>query len=234
MAERQGNPNIIPAQGGVTAEDLKGRKVVGPMIRPEGIIPGPAVWQPSADTPVQRTDVFQIPPPVRGKFQEITGNLWDYPAQVRVVTTNGTVRRDGKAVMGAGCAGECASMWPDVTATLGAKLLEGGNRVYVIRQEPLLVSFPTKHNFWDWADLNLIRNSALQLKELTERNHWHSVLLPRPGCGLGGKWWLAEVRPILWDILDDRFCVITNGGPTRLSAHTELLTETEPSGSDVK
>lgn len=33
---------------------------------------------------------------------EVKGNLWTYPAEVRVITTNGFVKKNGEAVMGIG------------------------------------------------------------------------------------------------------------------------------------
>ena len=37
-------------------------------------------------------------------MKEITGDLWTIKADARVIPTNGTVRRDGAAVMGRGVA----------------------------------------------------------------------------------------------------------------------------------
>jgi len=40
-------------------------------------------------------------------MREVTGNLWTYrPAGIRVITTNGTIKASGEAVMGKGCARE--------------------------------------------------------------------------------------------------------------------------------
>ena len=39
-------------------------------------------------------------------MREVVGNLWTYPADIRVITTNGTVKNDGTCVMGRGCAAE--------------------------------------------------------------------------------------------------------------------------------
>jgi len=39
-------------------------------------------------------------------------NLWEYPADARVITTNGFVKNNGEAVMGRGCAREAARKYP--------------------------------------------------------------------------------------------------------------------------
>lgn len=58
------------------------------------------------------------------------------------------------------------------------------------------------------ADLDIIKQSALKLLELTNEHKWNHVLLPRPGCGAGELSW-KDVEPILQSILDDRFYCIT-------------------------
>ncbi len=56
--------------------------------------------------------------------------------------------------------------------------------------------------------LQLITTSAHELVELADKRRWMSVIIPRPGCGAGELNW-GEVRPILSNILDDRFYAIT-------------------------
>ncbi len=58
------------------------------------------------------------------------------------------------------------------------------------------------------SDLKLIERSAQQLVSLTDQHQWQSVVLPRPGCGLGLLSWQDEVRPLLSTILDERFYAI--------------------------
>ena len=57
------------------------------------------------------------------------------------------------------------------------------------------------------ADLDLISLSAVQLLSLTDSCSWDRVALPRPGCGAGGLEW-DRVRPLLANILDDRFTIV--------------------------
>lgn len=59
------------------------------------------------------------------------------------------------------------------------------------------------------SDLELIIRSAQELVGISTLRGWQQVILPQPGCGFGGLRWEA-VRPILSEILDDRFSVITH------------------------
>jgi hypothetical protein len=139
---------------------------------------------------------------------ELTGNLWDVPAEARVITTNGTLSRRGTAVMGRGCAYEAYERFPGVEVVLGNLLRERGNHVFLLLEatpdRAALVSFPTKQVPWMPSDLDLIRQSARELVLLADEQAWCKVVLPRPGCGNGGFQW-EFIRRVLGEILDDRF-----------------------------
>lgn len=60
-----------------------------------------------------------------------------------------------------------------------------------------------------YADADLIRRSAEELRELADAARWSRIVLPRPGCGAGELRWDIHVRPLLAPLLDDRFVVIT-------------------------
>jgi hypothetical protein len=149
-------------------------------------------------------------------MKEVTGNLWTYPADVRVITTNGTVKKNGECVMGRGCAAEAKRAIPGIALALGRKIQNLGNRVFFLGNlslDPIvhLYSFPVKHNWYEKADIALIEQSAYELmKELSDGydDPEVTIVLPRPGCGNGGLKW-EDVRPVLEPILDDRFHVIT-------------------------
>lgn len=138
---------------------------------------------------------------------EVRGNLWSFNADARVITTNGTIRKDGHCVMGKGCALEAAQRDPTLPKRLGDIIKSQGNHVGYLGN--CLWSFPVKHNWWERADPALIKQSAEELVEAFSNDSTvEAVVLPRPGCGNGGLQW-GEVELIIRPILDDRFHVIT-------------------------
>src|SRR5271166_5887211 len=103
------------------------------------------------------------------------------------ITTNGQYTLDGKAAMGGGCAGVCAKRWPQTAIRLGKCLKNFGTNIpfvigaldaqgeyiepslKIIKEKKfkcLIFSFPTINNLIDGANLDLIRNSANELKTL--------------------------------------------------------------------
>ena len=139
---------------------------------------------------------------------EKLGNLWEEVADVHVITTNGIIKKNGEAVMGAGIALQAKNLYPILPKKLAKRLTSDGNRVFVFHEVDRIIStLPTKHDWKDKSDINLIRRSIGELAGLADRNRWNKVVLPRPGCSNGQLSWL-EVRPILVDLLDDRFFVI--------------------------
>lgn len=54
------------------------------------------------------------------------------------------------------------------------------------------------------ADMDIIRRSAGQLRDIADTFGWTKVVIPRPGCGAGELSW-NDVRPQLNHILDNRF-----------------------------
>lgn len=144
---------------------------------------------------------------------EVTGNLWMYPADVRVITTNGTIKKNGECVMGRGCAAEAKQMFPWLPKMLGDDIKARGNRPHHFKPSDYredIWTFPVKHNWMEKADLELIRASAQYLANIFSHPEESEtiVVLPRPGCGNGQLKW-EDVKPILAPILDDRFHVIT-------------------------
>lgn len=137
---------------------------------------------------------------------EVTGDLWTYPADWRVITTNGTRKRNGACVMGRGCASEAKAKWPWLPNLLGAYIHDEGNHVYRFDDIQLL-SFPVKHNWWEKADPELIKQSVAELKDMCFGQFDETeIVIPRPGCGNGGLRW-EDVKPLL-EILPDNIKVI--------------------------
>lgn len=163
-------------------------------------------------------------------MREYAGDLWtwgdgeddrdDYDVLARVVTTNGFVTPNGRAVMGAGVALQAVERWgPRVEEALGERLVQYGNHVHSFRpagsSRPYwLVTFPVKPEFGPngepgfkvKADIDLIKRSAHELVRwvvgIDEAGYTGTVVMPRPGCGNGGLSWFSEVKPLLQAVLD--------------------------------
>jgi len=147
-------------------------------------------------------------------MKNIAGNLWDYandPKYILCITTNGFVKKNGEAVMGRGCALEAAQRYPDFPRALGAVITIDGNKPSWFYFGPDLggreiITFPVKHNWWEKADLELIKNSTEWLnKEATTYKH-NIFVLPKPGCGNGQLSW-SEVEPIVSVLPDNVWCI---------------------------
>lgn len=143
-------------------------------------------------------------------MRQTNGNLWDFHEQGNwiCITTNGSIRKDGCAVMGRGVALQAAQKLPELQYKLGQFLLEWGNHVFTF-PEWRIVTFPVKHKWNDQrADLNLIRRSTGELIGKWIHNiHPNPIYLPRPGCGNGNLSWI-QVQPMLNQILGRDFIVV--------------------------
>jgi hypothetical protein len=150
-------------------------------------------------------------------MEETTGNLWDRYDQLKahewvLITTNGFIKRTGECVMGRGVARDAALRFPTLPAMLGTRIRERGNVVQFF-PEQRLITFPVKHNWYEPANLDLIRVSSRALRDeiskaafiRTAFNTAHSgldlpgierIYMPRPGCGNGKLLW-RDVKPVL-------------------------------------
>ena len=140
-------------------------------------------------------------------MHEISGDIWSFLGQATLcVTTNGSLAKDGRAVLGRGCARQAGEHFPDLANRLGCLLQRYGNHVHLLGNG--LVSFPVEETAWSLPDLGIIQRSAHELRDLAESEQWSRVVVPRPGCGYGGLDWSA-VRPLLEPLFDERFTLIT-------------------------
>lgn len=146
-------------------------------------------------------------------MQEIFGDLWAYfqrPETTVLITTNGTIKKTGRCVMGKGNARQARDKFPGIDLELGKKILEHGNFPHPLLNG-LIYSFPVKHQWFERADLALIVSSATILDRLARARAEHYIyVLPRPGCKNGQLLW-EEVKPVI-AFLPDNVWVITNGG----------------------
>jgi hypothetical protein len=138
---------------------------------------------------------------------ELTGNIWDYWGKaIIVVTTNGSLTKDGRAVLGRGVARQALGYCPNLPQLLGTIIKAYGNHVTALGNN--LASFPVEETAWSLPDLQLIVRSALELRRLADSKGWLQVVVPRPGCGGGGLQW-QDVEPLISKYFDDRFLIIT-------------------------
>jgi macro domain-containing protein len=147
---------------------------------------------------------------------EVKGNLWTYTpngdeVDARVVTTNGSLKVNGLAVMGKGTALQAKSKFPDLPLLLGQKIKTHGNHVFRFKiGNNHLVTFPTKRNWYDKkSDEELIAQSFQELKLMVKAMGWKVIVMPKPGVGAGGLDW-KELKHYLnlERSLDNSFFVI--------------------------
>ncbi len=144
---------------------------------------------------------------------EIKGNAWDLlnNFDALCITTNGFIKRDGRAVMGRGIAKEATLRVQNIQYKLANVIRTTGNSVGIITEynNKPLIAFPVKHNWWEEADIELIKRSCIALIELLDQHtSIKSILLPRPGCGNGKLDW-NYVKPIISELLDNRVYVVS-------------------------
>jgi len=139
---------------------------------------------------------------------EALGDIWEQADRgaVIAITTNGSLTRERRAVLGRGVARQAVIRFPRLAETLGGLLAEQGNHVFNLGG--CIVSFPVEETAWSQPDLRIIARSAEELRRLADCSGWQRVVVPRPGCGGGGLAW-KDVRPLLSPWFDDRFIVIS-------------------------
>lgn len=115
---------------------------------------------------------------------EINKDIFCIPCNWICILTNGIVKEDGSAVMGAGVALECAQKFWETPYRLGELLQKYGNKVHLLHQftrdsyvpkvdtekfyqmqsvAVSIYSFPTKHYFKDPSSALLIEESCKQI-----------------------------------------------------------------------
>ena len=58
------------------------------------------------------------------------------------------------------------------------------------------------------ASLTIIEDSCRCLTLMAALEEWQTVVLPKPGCGAGELDWEKQVKPLVADLLDNRFYII--------------------------
>lgn len=144
-------------------------------------------------------------------------NIFELPTGIHeaaCITTNGNIKKNGNAVMGAGIAKIADNLF-HCSRDLAVQLNRYGNHTAFLKYAEnahgqfSLFSFPTKHNWWDPSDLHLIQQSAKELVRLCNEKRITRCFLPRPGCTNGKLQW-TKVKTVLEQELDDRFIVVSD------------------------
>jgi len=149
-------------------------------------------------------------------FGDIFSNSVLSRADAICITTNGKIKTNGRAVMGAGVAKVARDKFKGIDEDLANNINMNGNITQLIRyykhfnEKVQLVALPTKNHYVEDSSLELIVKSINELVVLTDKYKWEKVFLPRPGCSNGKLNWV-DVRMLIKTYLDDRFYVITNG-----------------------
>ena len=107
--------------------------------------------------------------------------------------------------MGKGIALQAKQRFPKLPTLLGQYVKQKGNQLCYI-SEYNIISFPTKYHWKDKSDIDLIKQSCLQL-EYFVRTYDKYAVLPRPGCQNGELDWKQDVKPIIENVLSDRVCI---------------------------
>jgi len=145
------------------------------------------------------------------------------------ITTNGQIDSSGRACMYGGCAKVCADRWPETSLRLGKCLKNFNLNVpYVIgavdkdgnylepnlkiikdkKYKSLILSFPTINKMLDGANLDLIKESAKEIRALADRFNLNGIVSGRAGCGIGSLEW-GTVKPVIEEFFDDRFTIVS-------------------------
>jgi hypothetical protein len=143
-------------------------------------------------------------------MREAPGNLWNTPDSEndwRVITTNLSVGVGGNAVMGRGTAFQASVRYPTIKKRLGLHIQKHEDRLAVF-PDWRLICFPVKFRWNYRADLRLIRQSALALREFSQHQPGARIWMTRPGCHNGHRDWQSEVCPIIRDVLPDTVTVL--------------------------
>lgn len=138
------------------------------------------------------------------------GDIWKLQSRYTpiCITTNGFVKNNGECVMGRGIALQAKQRYPELPLKLGTLLKRHGNQVYYFGEYSLF-TFPTKHNWFEDSDINLIDISATQLlNQLLIYKHITTIYITKAGCANGRLSWEDTVKPVLINKFTDNSNII--------------------------
>lgn len=118
-----------------------------------------------------------------------TGDMFEHAIGNILVTTNASVRKDGTLVMGRGAALQAAKLYPGIDYKLGQRVKQFGYRMLYgtlwDRHWPI-GAFQVKRRWMDKADIEIIKESVKQLRQIAI--YYKDVVwnVNYPGIGNGG------------------------------------------------
>lgn len=141
--------------------------------------------------------------------KDLTILLQEDPTALFCVTTNIFFDAStGLANMGGGTAGLFRKLFQGIDLNLGKLLAEGNHGVCRIWDKPTVVAFPTINDIAWTTTIELVIQSTKQLIEFVQQNPFERIYLPRPGAAIGSLPY-ETTRPILQEMLDDRFIIVS-------------------------
>jgi len=142
------------------------------------------------------------------KFSEEYTDIWQVynRGEFIVITTNGFVKKNGEAVMGAGIALQAKNRFPGIAFAIGQGIAYWGN-VPLVNVKYRIFTLPTKKTWTENADLKLIEDGLEILTRMVTELQLEKIYLPKPGCGNGKLNWETQVKPLCEKLLDSRFVI---------------------------
>lgn len=124
------------------------------------------------------------------------GEMWNYPADVYLCTTNGVLSGRDELIMGKGSALDMKKKYPNSPKLFGKKILEEATPgrvnlkyglIYAELETPLpwIGAFQTKYHYNSRSYIDLIKLSTSMLKQFALFTS-KEIVLPYPGIGNGG------------------------------------------------
>ncbi|ALL06230.1 hypothetical protein AQ505_12445 [Pedobacter sp. PACM 27299] len=160
----------------------------------------------------------------------VTGNFFDYDAEVRVNTVNCV------GVMGAGAALQFKNKFPKMfdeyvrECKLG-RVKIGRPHVWkdqeFFNHSPIIINFPTKDHWKKPSEYEYVEKGLVWLREYLQETKPASITVPALGCGHGGLDW-GQVRPMIENQLANlsmRIIVFEPESSTKVESSPELEAE---------
>jgi hypothetical protein len=118
-----------------------------------------------------------------------------------------------KLVMGKGLAKDAKQRFTGIDKVFANMIMaKPDDMIYPVYLKELtayLIAFTTKLDWRKSSPIESIQQSAEALVGFADQTGLFPILLPRVGCGNGNLTWINQVQPLLRDIFDDRFLIVT-------------------------